>query len=286
MLPTTALSAECVATRHDSDCRLLETMYCGPHDDVLLLNEHLARLARSARALDYAFDANRIVYALHRGIRHARLSRRDEPLSALPQPLRLRLLLSRDGSVSFESQPTSCPAGATTAGEPPMVLPDPGRPGHGGVRIMLCPYAEDYARMQTVRHKTTCRSVYNRARQRAGLAGCAAFDVLLHNTMGQVTECSIANIALWTPTWNAWRTPSLECGLLPGVCREWLLRRGDVHEGIVTVDDALRPDARLVCFNAVRGVYEARLVPASGASESSPGIAIPLTDADRLAGRS
>lgn len=93
-----------------------------------------------------------------------------------------------------------------------------------------------------VTNKTTQRDVYNAARSRlqcdfhAGEKGKEdkIFDVLLYNEKGEITETSIANIAIEMVP-GTWITPSLECGLLPGVFRKHLLETGQVKEGIINV---------------------------------------------------
>lgn len=67
-----------------------------------------------------------------------------------------------------------------------------------------------------LRNKTTQRDAYNEARQRAGCGTeKGPFDVILWNKDRQVTESSIANIAIQSLGENGqhvWRTPSVECG--------------------------------------------------------------------------
>jgi branched-subunit amino acid aminotransferase/4-amino-4-deoxychorismate lyase len=95
-----------------------------------------------------------------------------------------------------------------------------------------------------VLNKTTQRDLYNAARDRlncdfhAGEQGREenTFDVLLFNQNGEITETSIANIAIEKEP-GVWVTPRVECGLLPGVFRRHLLESGQVQEGIIHIDD-------------------------------------------------
>lgn len=68
-----------------------------------------------------------------------------------------------------------------------------------------------------LRNKTTRRDVYNEARQRMACGTeKGPFDVILWNKDRQVTESSIANIAIQSLGENGqpvWRTPSVECGM-------------------------------------------------------------------------
>ena len=95
-----------------------------------------------------------------------------------------------------------------------------------------------------------------------GGAGAAVFDVLMHNEAGEVTECSIANVAMRDDARGVWLTPPADCGLLEGTARAELLRRGALEEAVIGVAQAAAAalEGRLVAFNAVRGVYRIELV--------------------------
>jgi len=111
-------------------------------------------------------------------------------------------------------------------------------------------------------HKTLWRSVYDQARGRVLGPTSNVFDVVMYNEQGEITETSIANIAVEC-TAGKWRTPPLSCGLLPGVLRAELLETNVVEEGVVTVSEiigAAYANRRIMCFNSVRGCYLVRLV--------------------------
>ncbi|MBU4460385.1 MAG: aminotransferase class IV, partial [Verrucomicrobia bacterium] len=104
-----------------------------------------------------------------------------------------------------------------------------------------------------LRHKTTRRNVYDRAR-----AAHPGFDdVLLWNERGEITETTVANIALCIG--GEWITPPADCGLLRGTMREWLLRRGTLREGVLRSDDLGRATG-IRLLNSVRGWI--RVLPA------------------------
>ena len=102
-------------------------------------------------------------------------------------------------------------------------------------------------------HKTSRRRRYEEAAARHPDAD----DVVLTNTRGEITESTIANIAVKLD--GRWVTPALDCGLLPGVGREMALEDGWLAEGVVTVDDLRRADA-LALVSDVRGRRDAVLV--------------------------
>ena len=81
-------------------------------------------------------------------------------------------------------------------------------------------------------------------------------DVLLWNKDGFVTETSIANIIVSIDGESC--TPPVECGLLAGTYREWLLRKGEIRERKIHVSE-LTPATDLTLMNSVRGQYSAEL---------------------------
>ena len=187
---------------------------------IYLLDRHLDRLTASAR--HFKFECNVEV------IRDSLLVE----IASRPEPVVARLLLSREGKWDVEFRPLPS-QGSPTRLRLSSVKVDP-------TDTLLC-------------HKTTARDVYDHAR--AGLPH--DMDALLSNKRGEITETTIANIAV--KRGDAWITPRLSCGLLPGTMRAQLLDDGEVKEGVVRQED-LSPGELIRCFNAVRGVWDARLV--------------------------
>jgi para-aminobenzoate synthetase/4-amino-4-deoxychorismate lyase len=103
-------------------------------------------------------------------------------------------------------------------------------------------------------HKTTRRAPYERRRAERP----DAFDVLILNREGEVTEGTFTNLVAEIDGERI--TPPLDAGLLPGVFREGLLARGEVREGRLHPGDLARA-RRLWVVNALRGWIEARLIP-------------------------
>ena len=102
-------------------------------------------------------------------------------------------------------------------------------------------------------HKTTNREIYDRANKE--VFDCD--DVLLFNESGQITETSIANIFLEKE--GSLFTPPVECGLLPGTLRASMLKKKEVNEKILSLDDFLIAD-RIFVGNSVRGLQLANLI--------------------------
>ncbi|CAJ0625653.1 22173_t:CDS:2 [Entrophospora sp. SA101] len=119
-------------------------------------------------------------------------------------------------------------------------------------------------------HKTTNRDIYNEARNRRLLNNNKygnLFDVLLYNEKKQITECTITNIAVEFYINNEqksiWKTPKIECGLLPGVLRDYLIKNNELIPDIITIDDiklAQKENRKIKCFNSVRGEFQAIII--------------------------
>jgi branched-subunit amino acid aminotransferase/4-amino-4-deoxychorismate lyase len=101
------------------------------------------------------------------------------------------------------------------------------------------------ARNPLLCHKTTAREIYDAHRA----AAPAAFDVLLHNEHGHITEFTTGNIVC--DVGDTLITPPRTDGLLAGVFREQLLRRGVIRERSITPAEARRC-TRMWLINSVR----------------------------------
>ncbi len=179
---------------------------------VSFLTEHLARLAASAAALGFPCDAAAVAAALDAAARQ-------------PGRARLRLTLSPAGQITVTRHPL------------PARL---GRPA----RLALCPEPVDPAD-PTLFHKTTRRVRYD-----AALAARPdRDDVVLCNTLGEVTESCRANLVVRLG--GRLLTPAAECGLLPGTYRARLLARGVVAEARLAPADLKRAEA-VWLVNALR----------------------------------
>ena len=176
---------------------------------------HLARMAASARYHAIPFDAPRVAAALDA---HATGHAHDAG------PRRARLLLAPDGTPRVESAPLDA---------------TPPRPR---VQIAPTPVRSSDRRLY---HKTTQRELY--AARRAERPD--AWDVLLVNERGELTELTIGNLVVELDGIRV--TPPLACGLLPGVFRAELLARGEVEERAVRVEELARA-TRVWLVNSVR----------------------------------
>ena len=187
-----------VASRESFD--LIETMRFDPHDGIVELDRHLARIKRSAEALDFSFD------------RH---EARNELQAATFRagPSRLKLMLSRSGAMAIELRPL----------EPPPAEPVE-------VAVAPLPVSPDDFRL---RHKTSDRGFYDEARAAAG-----TFELVFTDPAGFLTEGTFTS--LFVERAGKLLTPPLSRGLLPGILRERLIEEGRAREADLVEADLLQ----------------------------------------------
>jgi para-aminobenzoate synthetase/4-amino-4-deoxychorismate lyase len=217
-----ALAKGAYLTEQVAPFELLETLRLEP-GGYPLAARHLARLASSARHLGFRLERGAVEDALAR-----------EAARAAGGGRRVRLLLARDGRVRTEAAPLPPKAGSP--------LP---------VALARAPVSR---RDPALFHKTTRRERYEAARRERP----DAFDVILCNEEGELTELTIGNLVLELEGERV--TPPLDCGLLPGVMRAELLARGELRERPVRAAD-LRRARRAWLVNAVRGWVPVRPTP-------------------------
>ncbi len=217
----------------DPGFSLFETLRVDTREaGVAYLDRHLARLARSAQALGFAFDDTAIQRALAHGI--ASLSGSG--------PWRLRLDLHKNGQAAIRTAPlaplAAGPVGLLLADAPPPDVPP-----------------------ALLGHKTSWRPGYDAAVQAAEARG--AFDMLFFSAAGHLTEGARSNVFVRLAH-GGWATPPLAAGVLPGVMRGLLLQdpASPVHraeERPITRAEVLEAPDLIVC-NALRGALPARLL--------------------------
>jgi para-aminobenzoate synthetase/4-amino-4-deoxychorismate lyase len=176
---------------------LIETMRFDPHDGIVDLERHLARMKASADLFGFTFD------------RH---DARNELQAATFRagPSKIRMMLARGGALAIELRPLEpVPEGPVT------------------VALTALPVSPDDFRL---RHKTSDRAFYDEARIAAG-----AFETLFLDPDGFLTEGSFTNVFVERD--GLLLTPPLGRGLLPGVLRGRLLDEGRAREGDLVAAD-------------------------------------------------
>lgn len=199
---------------------LLETLLWRPRRGYFLLEQHLARLQRSAAYFDFRLDIE--------AVRACLLQTASQFGN---QRYRVRLLVNREGETRVEYAPL-----------------------HKGRRLWRVALAREPVDPQNrfLYHKTTYRQVYEQAR-----AAYPDYDeVILWNPRGEITEATRANVVV---RWQGrLYTPPVCCGLLAGVYREHLLSRGWIQERVISVDELRRAEG-IYLINSVRGWTKAEL---------------------------
>jgi para-aminobenzoate synthetase/4-amino-4-deoxychorismate lyase len=210
-----------VLTARRPDFELLETMRLDPADGVLHLERHLERLAASADSFGFRWDETEVREAVEKTV-----------ASAPPVAGRIRLALRKDGTVRL------------------VTTPLPSEPDQ--IHVAIDDEPQD-PRDVFLFHKTSLRDRYEEARRRHPDAD----DVLLVNDRGEITESTIANVAVRID--GRWRTPPLDAGLLPGIGRAVALEEGRLVEGPVTIDRA-RTAEEIALISDTRGWRRATLI--------------------------
>jgi 4-amino-4-deoxychorismate lyase len=214
------------------DFELIETLRWTRPVGFYLLDEHVARLSRSAAALGFRCDEFDVRGALAEAVR-----------GRTEDTLRVRLTLGRDGALAVGAEPLSLPGARW--------------------RLAYAPVRFD-SKDPLLRHKTTRRGfleeAFAEAQRRVG-----AEEVVFLNERDELCEGARSN--LFVAENGVLKTPPTACGLLPGTLRGLLLREGRAREAILRPAD-LEGDAEVYMGNSVRGLVRALLVGEATVSQS------------------
>ena len=206
------------------DFELLETIRWDPKTGWFLLKEHLDRLKDSAEYFGYRFERRTVLTSVNKSAREFRKNRASSR--------RVRLTMDRLGNVRLSSSEL------LPVHEPRVALADKSL----------------NSRDRFLFHKTTYRKFYDEQLAKASQRGL--FDVIFQNERGELTEGARSNLIL--KIGSIFYTPPVECGLLTGVYRGWLLKSGKIVERVLYPEDFKKADEVLVC-NAVRGLINVRV---------------------------
>lgn len=217
------------------DLHLLETLRWDPEHGFVLLDRHLDRLAASARAFGIGLDRSGLTRALQAAVR-------DPATGAPTAPMRVRLLVARDGGWRVTATPL------------------PAEDAPGTVLRALLADQPVHSADPFLYHKTTRRDLYDRTFARLNAAtGCD--EVLFVNERGELCEGSRTNLFLARA--GRLLTPPVSSGLLPGTLRAHLfatLPPGAIAEAVLTPADLEAEGTRLLLGNSVRGLQPAILI--------------------------
>lgn len=205
------------------DFELIETLRFEAGSGYYLLRHHLDRLQTSARYFGFPCDLDAIHQAL------------DAEVAGCEQgALRVRLLLSAEGSTTLTSVP--------------MTIPEASEPIHHVFSDRVADSTNLF-----LYHKTTIRDLYDGEHARLS-AKCGADEVLFVNERGELTEGSRTNIFIKRN--GRLLTPPISSGLLAGTLRAELLAAGEAEEAVLRPED-ISPSAEVYLGNSVRGLLPA-----------------------------
>ncbi len=211
-----------VLTSEPGDWDLLESLLWEEGKGYFLLNEHMRRLGKSAEYFGFPAAIDQI---------RTRLKENEKKLAGR---VKVRLLVDHDGNIKIENK----------------FLSDADLTVQWTVKLA----AEKVdSRNLFLYHKTTNRAVYDRAKSMSG--NCD--DVLLVNERGEITESTIANVVV--ERGGRLVTPPVDCGILPGVFREYLLEKGEIEEGVIMPADIREAD-KVFLINSVRKWIEIKVL--------------------------
>jgi branched-chain amino acid aminotransferase len=212
------------------------------------LDEHLARLRRSAEGLDIPLDDG-LDEALAGGITALLAA---DGLDGRDGDASIRITVSRGEMAGRGLLPLERPD-PTVVIQAWLVPPPPIDHLERGLHLAVSSVRRD-PENPLAALKTTSRADYVFARLEARRAG--ADDALFLTTDGHLSEATSANVFLLRGTELA--TPALACAILPGTTRTWLLGwAGEVGlaavESWLTTSDLANADEAFLC-SSVAGV--------------------------------
>jgi para-aminobenzoate synthetase/4-amino-4-deoxychorismate lyase len=200
---------------------LFETFRWDPVAGHVNLDRHVARMVASAEYHGWQCDEAALL-SLLAGVR-----------GDGGKPLRVRVALDAAGSLSASTAPFE-------------------QSGPGPVRLEIDDEPVESANPDLF-HKTGDRAPFERRRDRHP----GADDVVLVNERGEVTETTRANLVV--ELGGRWLTPTLGCGLLPGVERQRLLDEGRISEAVIHLSDLFAATG-LAVISSLRGWRSAVLI--------------------------
>jgi para-aminobenzoate synthetase/4-amino-4-deoxychorismate lyase len=217
---------------------LIETLRWTEDEGYYLLEEHLNRMQRSANELGIDFPEHRLREALNS--HEATLSSAAKVrLTLLPnEPKR-----SEHRKKELErNEPTStCEVTVRSEQLVNSALPLT-------ARLAISAICSSDPQLK---HKTNRRNLYSRF-----ITDSAFNEALLWNERQELTE--FCNGSLVVLLEGRYLTPPLECGLLPGVMREQLIRAGKIEVQKIPIGDLVRSEG-VYRINSVRGWQEVNL---------------------------
>ncbi len=209
-----------VLTQTQENFDLIETLLWEPENNFFLLEAHLKRVLNSAAYFSINISFDNILASLHNAVKNLHIESR------------IRLIISRKGKIKIISSPINF---------------------LNKIRYVSLSKDVINSQCQFLYHKTTNRKAYEKALTESN----GIDDVIFWNEKDEITESSIANIAIKIN--GKLITPPISCGLLPGVYRASLLTEGNLKEKIITKNELLKNNHKIYLLNSVRKLWKVHL---------------------------
>ncbi|MBN3041118.1 MAG: aminodeoxychorismate synthase component I [Candidatus Omnitrophica bacterium] len=207
--------------KKEEDFSLVETLLF-KKGDFIYLKEHIARLKKSAEFFSIPFD----IKALSRQLKNLKLQKN--------KILKIRVSMDALGGFKVEIQDFE--------------------PWPHKIKVKISSKKID-PRNSFLYHKTNQRDLYDEEIKTAQKEGFS--EVIFFNLNQELTEGSFTNIFI--AEGPMLYTPFKESGLLPGILRQDLLKKGKAKEKKLIHKDLTKAD-KIYVGNSVRGLVEAQIV--------------------------
>ncbi|RKF82558.1 Cysteine desulfurase, mitochondrial [Golovinomyces cichoracearum] len=175
-------------------------------------------------------------------------------------PLRIKVVLSHDGSIMIEKGPTPaldiCNLYPQNLNEVSCIKSNPRslEDKYSSRTYILHVSRNKVSPDEHTHYKTTRRTLYSLAQHEVKIQGMLGqSEVLLVNLLGEVMEGSFTTVYFWRS--GSWVTPYLKAGGQEGTTRRWALSQGLCVEGIIKSDSLV--SGEICCIsNGLRGLFE------------------------------
>jgi branched-chain amino acid aminotransferase len=193
---------------------------------LFLYDRHMRRLRNSARMIELVIPFTDEELARH-------VSDTIDAMKLEGKEAYVRVLVTRGvGELSYDLKATPRPSWVVIA-KPLVELPS--EIYERGCKVMLVDVVRNHPKAVNPMIKSNNLMNQALAAQQAFQRG--AFDGVMRNNRGELTECATSNLFLVRN--NTVLTPPIECGLLPGITRELLFEVGR-NAGIEVREQVLR----------------------------------------------
>jgi branched-chain amino acid aminotransferase len=203
------------------------------HGRPFLFDRHMRRLRRSASMIDLGLPLS--------DEQLAEQMRATQAAAKLDGEAYIRVLVTRGvGALTYDLKATPNPSIVIIV--KPQIDPPP-EAYDNGVRVVIVDIVRNHP--ATVNPMIKSNNLMNSALAMQQALRSNAFEGVMRNYKGELTECTTANLFIVKN--NVALTPPLEAGLLPGITREFLFDIGqdvgiEVAETVLGDDDLFRAD--------------------------------------------